>query len=162
MVFNSPALGKIEAIHVSAGGVPKKPALSANILSDCVEGDGHNDKAHHGGPDRAVSLYALELIEALKLEGHPIFPGSTGENVTVSGLEWARVTPGSRILLGPVELEVTGYASPCKTIRRSFTGEYFNRISQKLFPGWSRVYTRVMRTGAIQVGDPVTLITTIS
>lgn len=155
MVVNEISRGKIEAIHTSPGGVPKQDLPTANILADRVEGDGHDDKVHHGGPDRAVSVYALELIEALKSEGHPIYPGSTGENLTVSGLKWDQVIPGTRIVVGFVELEVTGYAAPCKTIRQSFTDGYFNRISQKLFPGWSRVYTKVLKGGQVRVGDVV-------
>jgi len=34
-------------------------------------------------------------IEALQNEGHPIAFGSTGENLTVSGIDWQRVVPGS-------------------------------------------------------------------
>jgi MOSC domain-containing protein YiiM len=162
MVVNEVSRGRIEAIHTSPGGVPKHSSATANVIEDRLEGDDHDDKKNHGGPDRAVCLYSLELIEALKAEGHPIFPGSTGENVTVAGIPWGQVVPGSRFTIGSVELQVTGYASPCKTIRESFLEGYFNRISQKLFPGWSRVYARVIGTGPLQVGDEVVHSTTIS
>jgi len=42
-------------------------------------------------------------------------------------------------------------------IRESFTDLRFSRISQKLFPGWSRVYTKVLSTGEVHVGDALTL-----
>ena len=162
MVVNGVSRGRIEAIHTSPGGVPKRSVESARILGDRVEGDGHDDTTHHGGPDRAVCLYSLELIEKLRAEGHPIFPGSTGENITVTGINWDQVVPGTRFAIGAVDLEVTGYAAPCKTIRNSFIDKYFNRISQKLSPGWSRVYTRVLQTGPISVGDEIIHNTTIS
>lgn len=155
MVVNEIGRGRIEAIHISPGGVPKQDKPSANVLADRIEGDDHDDKRDHGGPDRAVCLFSQERIEALKVEGNPIFPGSTGENVTVSGLTWELITPGTQVKIGNVELEVTGYAAPCKTIRESFADGYFNRISEKLFPGWSRVYTRVLALGEIRVGDEV-------
>src|SRR2546422_5744398 len=34
------------------------------------------------------SMYAMEAIEALRAEGHPIVPGAIGENLTVHGLDW--------------------------------------------------------------------------
>jgi hypothetical protein len=36
-------------------------------------------------------LFSLELIRALQHEGHPIAPGTTGENLAASGIEWNRV-----------------------------------------------------------------------
>lgn len=155
MVVREIGRGRIEAIHTSPGGVPKLPIPSVRVLGDRVEGDDHSNKEGHGGPDRAVCLFSKEVIEALKAEGNPIFPGSTGENVTVSGLAWVQVVPGTRLRIGTVELEVTKFASPCKTIAGSFANGYFNRISQKLFPGWSRVYTRVLNPGEIHVGDEI-------
>lgn len=153
--MNKIGRGRIEAIHTSPGGVPKRAIPSVRVLDDQIEGDDHNDKEGHGGPDRAVCLFSKELIEALKAEGNPIFPGSTGENVTLSGLAWAQIIPGTRLTIGTVELEVTKYASPCKTIGGSFADGYFNRISQKLFPGWSRVYARVLHAGEIRVGAEI-------
>lgn len=71
-----------------------------------------------------------------------------GENLTLFGLDWAQVLPGSRLKLGEsVLLEITAYTSPCKTITDSFADGYYNRISQKLNPGWSRVYARVLQPG---------------
>ena len=50
-----------------------------------------------GGPLAALCLYSLEVIQALQAEGHSIFPGSVGENITLSHLDWSRVTPGVRL-----------------------------------------------------------------
>ena len=46
----------------------------------------------HGGPYRAVCLYAIEAIERLQAEGHPVEPGSVGDNLTTSGIEWSLST----------------------------------------------------------------------
>ena len=78
--------GKLHAINVSSGGVPKQPREACALSFAGLEGDWQTDREHHGGPDRAVSLYSLEVIEKLRAEGHPISPGSTGENLTVSGM----------------------------------------------------------------------------
>ena len=149
--------GRVVSINVSDGGVPKHPVAEARVTTRGVAGDRQRNRLFHGGPDRAVSLYALERIEALQREGHPIVPGSTGENVTVEGIDWARVVPGAQLRLGEVLLEVTGWAHPCKNIRPSFADADSTRVSQKLHPGWSRAYARVLREGSVRVGDAVEL-----
>lgn len=150
----------IAQINISPGGVPKLPVPAATVTELGLDGDAHRDLEHHGGPERALCLFPMEQIRALQTEGHTLAPGSIGENVTVEGLDWERVTPGSRLALGDhVLIEVTRYTSPCFNIKPYFTGGDFSRVSQKKHPGWSRVYARVLRTGAIKQGDPVRLIT---
>ena len=148
-------VGRVAQISVSRGGVPKAPVGAATLSSSGVEGDRQRNRRIHGGPDRAVCLYSLELIEALQREGHPITPGSTGENVTVSGLHWDSIEPGVRLRVGEALLEVASFTVPCKTIRASFADSRFERISQKTNPGWSRVYARVLVAGAARTGDAV-------
>ena len=124
-----------------------------------VTGDAQRDREFHGGPDRALCLFSMELIRTLQAEGHPIAPGQIGENLTVEGLDWDKVAPGARLLLGEdVLVEVTRYTSPCTNIRTAFRGGEYARVSQKRHPGASRVYARVLRTGAIRRGDPVRLL----
>jgi len=147
--------GRVVQISVSRGGVPKLAVPQAHLSSGGVEGDRQNDRRHHGGPDRAVCIYSLELIEALQREGHPIAPGSAGENLTVSGLDWDSIVPGVQLTVGGAVLEVVSFTVPCKTIRASFADGRFERISQKTNPGWSRVYARVLIAGEARIGDAV-------
>lgn len=148
----------VDSIHISNGGVPKPEVPSVRVLQDRLEGDDQNDRVGHGGPDRAVCIYSLELIDALRGEGHPIFPGSAGENLTVRGLEWDKILPGVTLRAGDTLLEITSFTNPCKTIRNSFVNGEFKRISQRVNPGWSRVYARVLEAGIITKGDLVQLI----
>jgi MOSC domain-containing protein YiiM len=147
--------GRVHAINVSDGGVPKRPRESVVVRRLGLEGDRQEDLEHHGGPERAVSLFGLEVIEALRAEGHPISPGSTGENLTIAGLDWAALKPGDRLAIGDVELQVASYAPPCNNINASFSDARSVRISQKVHPGWSRLYTRVLKEGTVRVGDAV-------
>lgn len=151
------AAGRVESINLSNGGVPKAACASAVVRREGIEGDHQRERRIHGGPERAVSLYSLERLETLRAEGHPIGPGTTGENLTIAGLPWERVRTGARLEVGEVSLEVTQPAHPCKTIAGSFTGGDFSRLSEKLHPGWSRYYARVLREGTVRVGDPVRL-----
>jgi MOSC domain-containing protein YiiM len=154
-------LGRVASLSVSQGGVPKMGVNGVQVASDRLISDAQNDTKHHGGPDRAVCIYSLEIIQALQAEGHPIDIGTAGENVTVEGLDWNLVQPGARLEIGrSVVLEVTSFTVPCKKIRGSFFGENYVRISEKLHPGWSRVYARVLSTGPIQRGDLVRLLST--
>ena len=126
---------------------------------DGLEGDWQRNRKHHGGPLRAVCLFPLEHIEALRAEGHPIHPGDVGENVVTEGLDWARMVPGARLQLGDAcRLEITSYTEPCRTIRHAFVGGDSQRIAQETHPGWSRVYARVLQPGHVRTGDPITLL----
>ena len=151
----SPADGRVVSIHVSDGGVPKLEVPSARVTAAGVAGDRQRNLKYHGGPDRAVCLYSLELIEALRAEGHPITPGSIGENVVISGIDWRRMVPGVEVRLGEVEIELTSYALPCRNIRGSFRNGRIGRVSPETHPGWSRVYARVLREGQLASGDKV-------
>jgi MOSC domain-containing protein YiiM len=151
--------GRIAQLSISPGGVPKRAVPEARVSRLGLEGDAH-DYEHHGGPERAVCLFSLEMIDTMALEGHAIEPGTIGENVTVEGLDWSLVTPGARLRLGDtVVLEVTRYTSPCYKIAPVFLGGEYSRVSQKRNPGWSRVYTRVLVEGVLRAGDPVQVLT---
>ncbi len=153
---NDRQVGKLTSINISGGGVPKRRVTGARVASLGLQGDDQDDKVHHGGPDRAVCLFSLERVRALQAEGHPIQPGSAGENLTVEGLRWESVMPGVRLKVGEsVVLEIASFTSPCKTIRHSFMDGRFVRISQKVHPGWSRVYARVIDEGEIGIGDRI-------
>lgn len=149
------AEGKVESINTSRGGVPKTAVFEAVVTREGIVGDVQRDLRYHGGPERAVSIYSLDLIAELRREGHPIAPGTAGENLTISGVDWSLLVPGRELQVGDVRLAVTGYAVPCANIRGSFTGEHFPRISQKVHPGWSRVYCRVVVPGTIRPGELV-------
>ena len=85
MSSGRPSYPHVHQISVSDGGVPKKPVLAARVTEQGVEGDRQRNLKLHGGADRAVCLFSLELIERLQDEGHPIEPGFSGENLTLAG-----------------------------------------------------------------------------
>src|SRR5574341_1305836 len=108
-----PPYPHVHQINVSDGGVPKKPVLEASITKAGLKGDRQRNRKVHGGPDRAVCLFSLEIIERLEDEGHSIEPGSAGENLTLAGLEWNHMGPGAVLTIGPhVRLEIKSYTAP--------------------------------------------------
>src|SRR4051812_24910614 len=149
-------MGFVFQINISKGGVPKLPIAEAVVAELGIVGDKQKDKRYHGGIERALCLFSLEEIKKLQSEGHSIYPGSTGENLTVSFQDYALLQPGDKLQIGEeVTIEITSYTAPCKTIKNSFSDEQFKRISQKLYPGSSRLYAKVLITGKMRQGDKI-------
>ena len=148
--------GTITQISANNGGVDKKSVAKANIGYRGVEGDRQNNRKHHGRVWQALCLYGQEVIERLQAEGNPILPGNVGENVTISGLDWATLRPGTIIKLGTdVVIELSAGATPCAHNAPYFVNGNFNRMNHDQHPGWSRLYASVLVDGVIRVGDSV-------
>ena len=150
------SIPRVFQINISGGGVPKLAVPTAHITEAGIQGDKQEDLRYHGGPRRALCLFSLERILDLQAAGHPIFPGATGENLTLCGVDWDQVVPGVKLKLGPeVVAEVLSFTEPCSTIRRYFKEGRIQAMLQEQNPGWSRVYARVLKNGELTVGDGV-------
>ena len=152
-------MATIYQINTSQGGVPKLPQDTAEVTKNGLVGDVQADQVHHGGPHQAVCLFGLEVIEQFQSEGHPIQPGSVGENLTISGVSWEQLTPGRRLEVGQeVVLEITDFASPCAKNAQFFADGDFTRMMESRHPGEARLYASVINEGTVRVGDEVTLV----
>ena len=152
--------GRVVQVSVSPrGGVPKLAVAEAEVGVNGLAGDAVRYTKIHGGPERAVCLFSLEIIEALQQEGHPVTPGTTGENLTLAGVEWAELHAGDEVAVGEaVRLQLTTRVEPCKTIAASFAGRDFRRIQPATHPTETRWYTRVLAGGTVRPGDAVEVI----
>ena len=152
---------EVHSINVSSGGVPKSKVEFADIMKKGVEGDFNRFRDGRGGnTDRAVCIFSLELIQRLKDEGHPIEIGSTGENLTIRGVEWESLSEGTRLEIGDVVLELSEPCAPCSKIGESFIGRRFDRVDHDQEYGWSRWLARVLREGRVTIGDSVNIVIT--
>ncbi|HEX9991422.1 MAG TPA: MOSC domain-containing protein [Acidimicrobiales bacterium] len=149
------ATGSVAQVSVNRGGVPKEPVPSARIGRRGLAGDRQATRRLHGTTWQAVCLWSLERIDALRAEGHEVFPGATGENLTVAGLDWSTVRPGVQLRAGGALLAVTAYATPCHQNARWFLRGDPMRMRHERHPGWSRVYATVLEDGEVRTGDPV-------
>jgi MOSC domain-containing protein YiiM/GNAT superfamily N-acetyltransferase len=150
--------GRLVQVNVSPGGVPKHAVPEARVTTLGVEGDRQADVTVHGGPHRAVSILGIEAIRRVAAEGHPIAPGTTGENLTIEGFDVSTLPVGTRLSIGAdVVLELSGQADPCRTIRHSFRDLRFGRLAAATHPADSRMYARVVREGVVRAGDPIAL-----
>lgn len=148
-------VGTVDQINVSRGGVPKHPIEEAEVGRRGVVGDRQAARQHHGRPLQALCLWSTEVIEALRVEGHPIAAGLAGENLTLGGLDWTTIRPGVRLRIGTVLAEISAYATPCKKNAGWFAERDFNRMDHDRHPGWSRTYAWVRQPGIVRAGDEV-------
>lgn len=152
-------MAHIHQINVSNGGVPKLPVTKAKVGVDGMVGDDQADKKHHGGPRQTLCLYSLQVIEALRKEGHPIEPGFAGENITLAGVDWPSIRSGDRFRFGTdLVVEITDPATPCSQNAGWFLNGDFTRMSHTRYPGFSRWYAIVIDPGEIATDDPVELL----
>ena len=123
--------GVIHSVNVSQnGGVPKLPVRAAIIRYEGVEGD-HNrfrTERKEGDPGRAVNIFSLERIHQLREEGHSIEVGSTGENLTIEGMDWGSLEVGMVLKVGEAAISLSEPCAPCSKIGSSFVGKDFSRI----------------------------------
>lgn len=151
--------GRIEAVCVSRGGLPKLAVPSAFARRGGLEGDAHNHPALHGGPERALLLMAAESLERLRAEGFAVGPGVLGENLTTRGLDFNQLSAGMRLRAGGAMIELTGLRRPCRQLD-FLNGDRPGLIQQllkeePLAGGW---YARVLLAGLVRAGDPIELV----
>lgn len=142
----------VTAIHISPGGIPKRPIEAVRVTVGGLEGDGRAH-AKHVKPIRAVSLLDEEILDALRREGYPVGPGTLGENLTVRHLHVQRLMPGTRLSFsGGVEIELTEPRKPC------FVLDAVHPALQENVVGRIGYLARVIRTGILRAGAAIILI----
>ena len=151
----------VHSINISTqGGVPKLPIDKAEIKFEGVEGDFNKfrtEKKNSIGT-RAVTLFSLEQIEKLKSEGHSIDVGTTGENITIEGVDWPSLEVGARMMIGEAMIELSEPTAPCSKIGKSFIDGAFSRIDHELELGWSRWSASVIEEGLVEIGSQVIIL----
>ena len=151
----------VHSINISKeGGVPKLPIEKATILVTGVKGDYNRFRTEKKGGigTRAVTLFSLERIHQLQQEGHSIDVGTTGENITVEGVDWSSLSVGTRMMIGDAVLELSEPTAPCSKIGKSFEKGAFSRIDHDLEVGWSRWSASVIDEGHVEVGSQIIII----
>ena len=150
-----PLTGSVAQVNSSKGGVPKLPVDRGHIGYGGLDGDRQATRRHHGRPWQAICLYSGDVIDALRAEGHPIGWGSTGENLTLSGIDWSQLRAGLVIEIGEVRLRLSAPAVPCSKNKPFFAEGHFLRMDHDRHPGWSRWYASVLQPGDVAQGDEV-------
>ena len=143
--------GRIKAISVSQEkGTQKTNVPRAELKADFgIIGDAHSGNWH-----RQVSLLALESIDKMIAKGAKVAPGNFAENITTEGIDLCALEIGSKLKLGAeVELEITQFGKKCHS-----HCEIFEQIGDCIMPR-EGVFAKVVKAGAINVGDLIEIIT---
>ena len=152
------AEASVVSLHAAAeGGVPKPTVPVLSVRANGCLGDRQRDLKHHCGPTRALCLWGLEVLHALRAEGHPVRPGDVGENVLLRGLSFEGLAVGDVVEIGEVHARLTGPAPPCRTIADAFTDGSFRAIDATRHPSRTRWYAEVLVEGEVRPGDAVVL-----
>lgn len=136
-------------LNVSRGGIPKRPVHAARVTRGGVEGDAQNNLKHHGGPDRAVCIYSIELYDELRKEGLEVDNGSFGENFTTSGIDLNALAKGDRLRVGDCLIEITDVRVPCNTLKKCSANLPKAMIGRS---GWM---AKVIEEAVVKPGDAI-------
>lgn len=140
---------RVIALHVA--GARRAPMLTVERV-DAEEGRGLVGDRYHGTRHRHVSVQSLDDLDAAAHElGAPVRPGQTRRNVTLDAGP-VPVTPGARLVVGDVLLEVVRPAAPCPVMDTSVAPG-----ARRALHGRGGAVCRVLRSGSIRVGDDAVL-----
>lgn len=137
------------SINTSPGGIPKRPHESIEVTPSGLAGDGHNHEKHNN-PLFAVSLIDVEDLDDLRDEGFDVYPGATGENVTVRGLDVDDLDIGDRLRFsGGVEVELTKKRKPCYVL------DAISPELKKTIVGRCGFLAKVITPGKLATGETI-------
>lgn len=143
--------GRLAAIYLRpAARAPVKPVASVEAVAGRgLAGD------HAGGGSRQVSLMSREswADSCADLGGAHLEPGGRRANLLVEGLPLAAGI-GKRIAVGPCLIAVVAELAPCR-LMDDFRPGLRNALKPDCRGG---VYGRIVRGGALRVGDAVTIV----
>lgn len=152
-------IGSARAVQVGprtvSTGIYKTPVTHPlRVGKRGLETDTVSDQKHHGGPDQAVYVYSADDYAwwALHLQlGHPLEPGTFGENLTFSTFGPEPVRIGERFRVGTVLLEVSEPRIPCGVFAaRMGDPGWVKKFQQAARPGF---YARVLEEGVVRAGE---------
>ena len=122
-----------------------------------LDGDEQADKKNHGGPDKAVCLYALEHYPYWeKRLGSELPEAAFGENFSTTGFTESEVCIGDVYRVGSATVQVNQPRQPCyKLAARHGTKELALWVEETGFTGF---YLRCLEPGEVSAGDNFTLV----
>ncbi|MBT9551578.1 MAG: MOSC domain-containing protein [Hydrogenophaga sp.] len=130
-----------------------------------LHGDEQADPTVHGGLDKAVYAYPVEHLPfwqgqrreaGVTLFDDPLPPGFMGENLSIQGLLEHEVWIGDELRFPGCALRVTAPREPCYKFNAVMELPAAGRLMMaQLCSGF---YLAVVRPGAIEAGQPFTLV----
>ncbi len=123
-----------------------------------LDGDRQANRKYHGGPDKAICVYASEHYGLWREEfAKPEQPfGSFGENLTTEGLTEESVCIGD-VWRAPsgAAIQVCQPRTPCANVSHFWNAATLPARMEET--GFTGVYCRVLAEGELNAGDVLTL-----
>lgn len=165
-------IGKIRGVYAGKAvpftrpgtfsAIDKQPVAGpVTVGTEGLQCDEQGDRRVHGGPDKAVHVYAwpnyahwrTQFPDNRRFDAAPAF----GENLSVEGVDETTVCLGDQWRVGTVLFEVSQGRQPCWKLNDRFGEPHMaRRVQDTGRTGW---YLRVLAQGSLQADDPVVLIT---
>lgn len=143
------------SVPSAIGKVPTNGPVQLGFLG--LDGDHQADRKNHGGPDKAVCVFAHEHYDKFSRQlGKALPPASFGENLTTIGLLESEVCIGDVYRIGEAAVQVSQPRQPCFKLGA--------RHGQPLLPDWVRdsrltgFYFRVLQPGVVEVGQTIEVV----
>ena len=137
-------------VSTSRGGMPKVALPDAAVTVDGVGDDWQANRKYHGGRDRAVCLFSVELYDRLRGQYQiDLPPGSLGENFTTAGVDLDALAVGDVLAVGGCRVAVTAVRVPCRSLDR------WDKRLMRAIKGHSGWVCRVLTEATVRPGDPV-------
>lgn len=122
---------------------PMQPVASVHAVEDLgLEGDRHA---------KADNKRQVLLVEAETLEKLGLNVGDIKENITTHGIALMSLPVGTRLRIGEAVFEITGVCHPCSRMDDLRPGLRQTLSRQR------GMLARVMQSGTLRVGDPITV-----
>lgn len=120
-----------------------------------LEGDRQSDLRVHGGPYKAVYLYASEHYSwwAQELPDADLPFGVFGENLTTEGIDEETVHIGDRFRIGSAILQIAQPRMPCFKLALRFNRP--DMVKRFWESGRCGVYLSIVEEGALGSGDAI-------
>ena len=154
-----PALLKATARGDVMSAIHKQPVDGAVMVRRLnLDGDAQGDAIVHGGPNKAVYVYAFEdyAFWSASLKREPAAFGWFGENLTVQGAASDVMCFGDIWRVGGALLQVTEPRSPCFKLDHKMGIRYFAARFRR--SGRVGFYNRVLEEGPVRSGDAAALV----
>jgi MOSC domain-containing protein YiiM len=121
---------------------PMERLEAARVLENGLEGCAHSRPGK-----RSILFVAAQDLDELGVEH-----GAVRENFTVGGADVMSWPVGQRVSVGSAEFEISMVCDPCELMENIRPG------LQAELEGKRGMLARVLRTGEVALGDPVTLL----
>ena len=140
-------------------GIFKTPTDQAVTVGKMnISNDLQADLENHGGEHKAVYAFSQHHYPYWRevLNQQTLTPGTFGENLTIEHLDEANIQLGDQYEVGECVLEVSQPRVPCFKLGLALNNKHAPKLFTQYFH--TGVYFRVIKEGAIQKGDKLTLI----